>query len=223
MKLLTSKEVGVILGVSNIRVTQILKHDVYQPPINGRGRRYMYKQSSVDKFKIAREAEAKLKTTQRISRELRRDNRPSENYLTITEAAILSGLSKNTIATHLTAKYVRSSKFYHKDQVLALPKDAVPLKPAKPGKKRSAVCECGRTFDCKNAQTKCHVCRGQVNPDDPYDIMLIKKKGTRKCPGGCGTLLFVGQHTCGRVACTEKLRGNASGIDVSQYYGAYAM
>ena len=221
MVYLTSKEVGEQLGVSAIRVTQIMHHDLYEAPISGRGRRYLYKQSTVDALVTQRAYETNLANQKLIAKELRRADRPAEDYLTITEAAILSGLPKSVIESHVRPRYVRSCKFYFKDRVLRIPKDAKAIRA--PGTKRKTICACGKLYNSSDGSTECHACRNKINPEDPYNIMVTQKKGTRKCPGGCGKLLFVGQHTCGSSACKERLRSNASGIDAAAYYGKFTL
>ena len=218
MKFLTAKEAGELVGVSAIRLTQLIRPDSHEPTPTGAGRRYLYSPTSVKRFIRQREKEAKAKREKFIKRELKGVTRPGPEYMTPTEAAHFSGFSKTTIANNCPIKYVHGKKFYSQRDIQRIPAGATPRAKGNAGKKSAAICECGRTFMRNAATTKCIVCLQGFDPNDPYGTIMPRKKGTRKCPI-CGQTLFIGQYTCGKNSCKIEVVEDAGAIDALMVYG----
>lgn len=219
MKYHTSIEVGKILGVSGIRVTQIMTYDCFETTCSGMGRRYLYSDKTIQKFLDNRDKEHKHKVRNLIKKELKGVARPDGGYLTPTEASEFSGRTKTVIANHLKPKWVGSKRFYLRTDLISMPASAKPRVRGKAGKKTVAICECGRTFMRNNAFPKCPVCMYGVDKNDPYGVIVPLKKGVRKCPI-CGKPLFIGQLTCGSNECKAEITEEISSIDAAYCYGS---
>ena len=218
MGLYNSDEAAEIVGVSRIRLTQLIRPDSFTAKEGCGGKRGLYTRETIDDFIVSRKEQGQIKRRKMILRELEGTIRPSAEYLTITEAAEFCGREKGVISHNVKPKYSKGKMFYRQRDLLNIPVDARPRPKGDIGKQSGAICECGRMFTRSLSEPECPVCMHGVDKEDVDNVKIVRKKGTRKCPV-CGKVLFVGQYTCGNPTCVTEVQDDLGALDIHDIYG----
>ena len=198
MKFYDAKEAGSILGISSVRVTQVLKADCRTTRADGMGpNKCLYKMSTIKKEQERRLKQLKEEETRYIAQELKQAPRPSEAHLSLSEAHryLKRRVSKQVITDNVICVHKGKTKFFLISDLDKLPANAK-RRPRKNKKLVSRRCsQCGVTTNKQDG-----ICRTCAAQSDTYGVMIKQKLSNRTCTI-CGKRLYMNQYKCDE--CTE--------------------
>ncbi len=198
---LSIAEAAKILELSKPQARAVLEPDKFVKVHTGGFPRVFFLEKTVHKAKKDRIIAKKAHYESKVANKLKGVIHPGKDYITISEAAALTGLRKKVIKQYCKVKIVYGYKnknhfFFKREDVIKIEKNAAIRKRNNGGRSSKGICiKCGKKTALYKGANTCLECQGFENKDDPYGIMVKPRKQHRKCPL-CGAVLWEGQYMC---------------------------